>query len=158
MTPFYVTETLHHSGAHSTGGAHCRYIRDRLYNFNNTRKPDPTMDPTYVKTLQKMCGPTVVKGKPDPVIPLNSNSGLTYQFNNSYYSRIQNHKAVLGVDQQLLLGPDTVEIVDEFAAGFEDLRRSFAQSMSRMGSIWALTGDKGEIRRDCRYTNADNPK
>ncbi|KAF3775163.1 putative peroxidase 61 [Nymphaea thermarum] len=54
-------------------------------------------------------------------------------------------------------GSDTLQVVQEFAAGFEDFRLSFAVSMSRMGDIGVLTGEKGEIRRSCRFRNADNP-
>ncbi|GLT45843.1 hypothetical protein SLA2020_196460 [Shorea laevis] len=66
---------------------------------------------------------------------------------------ILSHKAVFEVDQQLLYGNDTAQITEEFAAGFEDFRKSFALSMSRMGNIKVLTGNQGEIRRNCRFTN-----
>ncbi|KAE8695548.1 putative peroxidase 61 [Hibiscus syriacus] len=94
-------------GAHSMGRTHCGFIVDRLYNFNNTGKPDPMLT----------------------------------------------HEAVLEVDQQLLYGDDTKQITEEFAAGLEDFRRSFALSMSRMGNIEVLTGKQGEIRKNCRRTN-----
>lgn len=125
---------------------------DRLYNFKGTKKPDPSMDKSLLKQLQKKCPKN---SKTDPTVNLTPKSGNDYQFTSLYYSRILSKKAVLGLDQQLLFGNDTNEIVQEFApeSGFEDFRRSFALSMSRMGNIKVLTGKDGEIRRHCRRRN-----
>ncbi|KAL6342423.1 hypothetical protein AAG906_009096 [Vitis piasezkii] len=140
-------------GAHTLGRTHCSYIEDRLYNFNGTNKPDPSMDTSFLAEMKKKCPQRVKKGQPDPLVFLNPESGSSYNFTNSYYSRILSHKAVLGVDQQLLFGDDTEQITEEFAAGFEDFRRSFALSMSRMGNLQVLTGSQGEIRKNCRVRN-----
>ncbi|GMY32594.1 probable peroxidase 61 [Fagus crenata] len=140
-------------GAHSLGRTHCSYVVDRLYNFNGTGKPDPSMDASFITGLKRLCPQRLKKGQIDPLVFLNPESGSNYKFTQSYYSRIKSHKAVLEVDQQLLFGNDTAQITDEFAAGFEDLRKSFALSMSRMGNINVLTAKEGEIRRNCRLTN-----
>ncbi|GMI78680.1 hypothetical protein like AT5G24070 [Hibiscus trionum] len=140
-------------GAHSMGRTHCAFIVDRLYNFNNTGKPDPSMKASFLAEMRKLCPPRTRKGQTDPLVFLNPASGSTYRFTNSYYSRVLTNEAVLGVDQQLLYGDDTKEITEEFAAGLEDFRRSFALSMSRMGNIEVLTGKEGEIRKNCRFTN-----
>ncbi|XP_022960204.1 probable peroxidase 61 [Cucurbita moschata] len=139
-------------GAHSMGKTHCSYIKDRLYNFNGTKKADPTMNKSLLKQLQKKCPK---KSKTDPTVNLTPKSGNDYQFTGQYYSRILSKKAVLGIDQQLRFGDDTMQIAQEFApkSGFEDFRRSFALSMSRMGNIKVLTGKDGEIRRNCRRRN-----
>ncbi|XP_050373842.1 probable peroxidase 26 [Argentina anserina] len=140
-------------GSHSMGKTHCRYILDRLYNFKGTKKPDPNMDPSFLSSMRKLCPPKTQKGQTDPLVYLNPQSGSHYNFTESYYSRVLSKKAVLGIDQQLLFGEDTKDITDEFAATFEDFRRSFAYSMSRMGAIKVLTGDQGEIRQNCRVPN-----
>ncbi|OWM91560.1 hypothetical protein CDL15_Pgr028300 [Punica granatum] len=135
----------------------CRYITDRLYNFNGTGKPDPDMDPDFRAKMSKLCPPRS-KGQPDPLVDLTP--GSYYNFSSLYYSQIQSRRAVLHLDNDLLRGNDTQQIVEEFARsdeGFEDFRRSFALSMSRMGSIGVLTGNQGEIRRNCRFTNAESP-
>ncbi|XVF29441.1 hypothetical protein REPUB_Repub15cG0121300 [Reevesia pubescens] len=146
-------------GAHSMGRTHCSFIEDRLYNFNNTGKPDPSMKPSFLAEMRKLCPRRLKKGQSDPLVFLNPASGSKYSFTNSYYSRVLTNEAVLGVDQQLLFGGnDTKEIIQEFAAGFEDLRRSFALSMNRMGNIKVLTGKEGEIRKNCRFTNKNYPR
>ncbi|KDP43905.1 hypothetical protein JCGZ_20915 [Jatropha curcas] len=140
-------------GAHSMGKTHCRFVVDRLYDFNNTGKPDPNMEPAFAKELRKQCPRRTKKGQTDPLGFLNPDSGSNYKFTESFYKRALSYKSVLGVDQQLLFSNDTLQITQEFAASFEDLRRSFALSMNRMGNINVLTGNAGEIRKNCRTTN-----
>lgn len=135
------------------GRTHCSFIEDRLYNFNGTSKPDPSMITSFLAEMRKKC-PKRVKGQDDPLVFLNPDSGTSNRFTNSYYSRILSRKAVLGVDQQLRYGNDTEQITEEFNASFEDFRRSFALSMGRMGSIQVLTGRHGEIRANCRVRNS----
>lgn len=137
------------------GKTDCSHIVNRLYNFKSTGKPDPTMNTTLVSQLRYLCPPRTQKGQTDPLVYLNPDSGSSNRFTSSYYSRVLSHNAVLGVDQELLYNKDSKEITQEFASGFEDFRKSFALAMSRMGSINVLTGKAGEIRRDCRVTNAN---
>ncbi|KAG4961448.1 hypothetical protein JHK87_038081 [Glycine soja] len=143
-------------GAHTMGRTHCSFIVDRLYNYNGSGKPDPSMSVTSLESLRKLCPPRK-KGQADPLVHLNPESGSSYNFTKSYYRRVLSHEAVLGVDQQLLYSDDTKQISEEFAVGFEDFRKSFATSMYKMGNYRVLTGNQGEIRRYCRYTNKGNP-
>ncbi|KAE8704452.1 putative peroxidase 26 [Hibiscus syriacus] len=148
---FFMYLTCHHSlipGAHSMGRTHCSFIVDRLYNFNNTGKPDPSMKPLSLGEMRKLC-PQRRKGQTDPLVFVNQASSFT----NSYYSRVLASKSVIGVDQQLLYGEDTKQITQEFAAGLEDFRKLFALFMSRMGNMDVLTGKEGEIRKNCISTN-----
>ena len=144
------------TGAHTMGRTHCSFIVDRLYNYNGSGKPDPSMSVTSLESLRKLCPPRK-KGQADPLVHLNPESGSSYNFTESYYRRVLSHEAVLGVDQQLLYSDDTKQISEEFAVGFEDFRKSFATSMYKMGNYRVLTGNQGEIRRYCRYTNKGNP-
>ncbi|MED6170821.1 putative peroxidase 26 [Stylosanthes scabra] len=139
-------------GAHSMGRTHCSYVVDRLYNFNGSGKPDPSMNATILNSLRKQCPPRK-RGDHDPLVYLDPESGPKSSFSSSYYKRILSHEAVLEIDQQLAYGNDTLQITEEFAAGFEDFRRAFAYSMYKMGNINVLTGSQGEIRQNCRYTN-----
>ncbi|CAI0397030.1 unnamed protein product [Linum tenue] len=150
-------------GAHAIGTTDCSNVVDRLYNFNNTGKPDPTMSQHFADQLRKTCPrPANMSGTQakNPWVYLNPDSGPSYQLGNSYYKRALAHQSVLGVDQQLLYNNDTRELTGEYADeypwknGFEGWRRSLALSMNRMGNIDVLTDNStGEIRRNCRYTN-----
>ncbi|XP_039121664.1 probable peroxidase 61 [Dioscorea cayenensis subsp. rotundata] len=145
-------------GAHTTGVTHCRYIVDRLYNFKNTKKPDPSMNSTLLNQLRKSCPRTTKPGQvQDPVVFLNPETNSNYSFTNSYYQRVLDHNAVLGIDQSFLSSTDGFRIAYEFANGFQDFKLSFSLAIDRMASLGVLTGDKGEIRRNCRFINADNP-
>ncbi|KAL8210186.1 hypothetical protein R6Q57_006918 [Mikania cordata] len=139
-------------GGHMMGRVRCSNILDRLYNFNNTGKPDPTMEESTLTYLRKQCPPKLRLGQPNPLINLNP-SNPTHRFTNSYYSRVLNNKAVLGVDQQLRYGGDTYDLTDEYASSIEDFKGEFAFSMSRMGGLKVLTGTNGQIRVDCRKVN-----
>ncbi|WCJ40748.1 Peroxidase superfamily protein [Euphorbia peplus] len=48
-------ETVSVLGAHSIGVVHCRFIRNRIYNFTGTNKPDPSIDPEFVNELRSSC-------------------------------------------------------------------------------------------------------
>ncbi|KAL4567686.1 hypothetical protein LXL04_023278 [Taraxacum kok-saghyz] len=139
-------------GAHMMGRVRCSNILDRLYNFNNTGKPDPSMEPSTLTYLRAECPQKVRLGQPNPLINLNP-SNPTHSFTNSYYSRVLANKAVLGVDQQLIYGEDTHDLSDEYATGLQDFKLGFAFSMNRMGGLKVLTGSKGQIRLNCRMVN-----
>ncbi|XP_021863420.1 probable peroxidase 26 [Spinacia oleracea] len=142
-------------GAHSTGRARCRYIRDRLYNFQGRGTPDPTLDSSRLKELRKQCPEKYKKGEHETLVTLNKNGG-EYRFTNSYYSNVMAKKAVLRIDQQLLYGNETQQLSEQFSdpvEGFEDFRKSFALSMNRLGNYKVLTGQQGEIRNNCHFTN-----
>ncbi|OIW03758.1 hypothetical protein TanjilG_30034 [Lupinus angustifolius] len=139
-------------GAHSIGRTQCSNIGDRLYNYNGTGKPDPSLNGAFLDTLRRSC-PLRKRGQPNPLVYLNPESGSNYKFTETYYKRILSHEAVLGIDQQLLYGEDTEQITEEFAAGFEDFRKAFAESMNNLGDVNVLTGNQGEIRQHCRFTN-----
>ncbi|KAL8201285.1 hypothetical protein R6Q57_012624 [Mikania cordata] len=140
------------SGGHMMGRTRCSNILDRLYDFNNTGKPDPTVEPTTLSYLQRQCPKKVRLGQPNPLINLNPDNP-THNFANSYYSRVLARRSVFGVDQQLLYGNDTRELTDEYSNSLEDFRGEFAYSISKMGGLKVLTGTKGEIRKDCRVVN-----
>ncbi|KAK3028335.1 hypothetical protein RJ639_037797 [Escallonia herrerae] len=48
-------ETVSLLGAHSTGMIHCKFFLNRLYNFDGTDEPDPTMDIEFLNLLRSKC-------------------------------------------------------------------------------------------------------
>ncbi|KAJ9697834.1 hypothetical protein PVL29_007113 [Vitis rotundifolia] len=119
----------------------------RLYDFNNSSSPDPTIDATYLQTLQGTCpqdGDGTVVANLDPSTP----NG----FDNDYFTNLQNNRGLLQTDQELFstTGADTIAIVNQFASSQSEFFDAFAQSMINMGNISPLTGSNGEIRADCK--------
>ncbi|XP_039161325.1 probable peroxidase 61 [Eucalyptus grandis] len=135
-------------GGHSLGKTNCSVIADRLYNFNKTGKPDPSMDSSFLAQMRVQCPPNSKNQ-----VYLDPDSGSSYSFSKSFYSRVLNHRAVLGIDQQIAANNDSSQIAQQYDGSFEDFRKRFALSMSRMGNIKVLTGNQGEIRKNCRVVN-----
>ncbi|CAI9761659.1 unnamed protein product [Fraxinus pennsylvanica] len=145
-------------GAHTMGRTHCNYIRDRLYNFNNTGKPDPTMDTSLLDKLRQQCPQKMTKiQEQNQTVYLTPKYGPNYRFTSAYFNNVLLHQSVLGVDQQLLFNYDTNQLTLEYAGSNEQFRKGFSLSISRMGSLKVFTGNKGEIRQNCHFTNKNNP-
>ncbi|KAJ7979728.1 Peroxidase [Quillaja saponaria] len=139
------------SGAHTFGRAQCRTFRNRLYNFNNTGNPDPTLDTALRTELRKICPET---GTGTNLTNLDQTT--PDDFDNKYYSNLQVKKGLLQSDQELFSTPgaDTQVIVNKFTSSQDAFFDSFVKSMIRMGNISPLTGKAGEIRLNCRRVNA----
>ncbi|XP_058752517.1 peroxidase 15-like [Vicia villosa] len=140
------------SGAHTIGRAHCSLFVDRLYNFSNTGKPDPSLNTSYLQELRKTCpngGPGTNLANFDPTTP--------DRFDKNYYSNLQVKKGLLQSDQELFStsGADTIAIVNKFSADKNAFFDSFETAMIKMGNIGVITGNKGEIRKHCNFVNKD---
>ncbi|GMJ07124.1 peroxidase 53, peroxidase 2 [Hibiscus trionum] len=146
------TDLVALSGAHTFGRAQCNFVIDRLYNFNSTGNPDPTLNATYLETLRKVCP----RGGNESVL-LNLDPTTPNTFDNNYYTNLEAQQGLLESDQELFStgGADTIEIVDRFGSDQIAFFESFAVSMIRMGNISPLTGSEGEIRLSCRKVNVD---
>ncbi|PON44488.1 Peroxidase [Parasponia andersonii] len=138
------------SGAHTFGRAQCRSFSGRLYNFNGTGNPDPTLNSTYLTTLQQTCPQN---GSGTTLTDLDPSSADN--FDNNYYANLQSNRGLLQSDQELFStsGSATVSIVNNFSSNQSAFFESFAQSMINMGNISPLTGSNGEIRSNCRKVN-----
>lgn len=137
-------------GAHTFGSAQCRVIRGRLYNFSGTGQPDPTINTSYLKTLQNKCPQTgngLGLANLDPV--------TNYTFDNQYFTNLQNHMGLLSSDQELFstTNASSIDIVNTYSKDQATFFENFVKSMIKMGNIKPLTGKKGEVRLNCRKVN-----
>ncbi|KAL0346298.1 UNVERIFIED_CONTAM: Peroxidase 15 [Sesamum radiatum] len=138
------------SGAHTFGRAQCKTFINRLYNFNGSGGPDPTLNTPYLATLRQICpqnGSGFVVANLDPRTP--------DTFDNNYFSNLQSNGGLLQSDQELFSssGAPTISIVNLFSSNQRAFFASFVQSMIKMGNISPLTGSNGEIRANCRRVN-----
>ncbi|KAL0436289.1 UNVERIFIED_CONTAM: Peroxidase 60 [Sesamum radiatum] len=136
-------------GGHTVGVAHCSLFQDRLYNFQKTGKPDPTMDSSLLTALRARCPQNTTI---DNMANLDQNPLSSMIVDNSYYRQIILHRGVLQIDQELALDPLSKPTVTAIANGF-DFSTRFGQAMIKLGAVQVLTGKQGEIRRSCRATN-----
>ncbi|URE37409.1 peroxidase [Musa troglodytarum] len=133
------------SGAHTIGIAHCSAFSDRLYNFSQMVKADPSLHPTYAAQLRGEC-PT----GSDNEVDMDPPSPLT--FDNSYFKSLLVNRGLFTSDQTLMSKHGTATLVKRFAKKPALFKKKFAAAMVKMGSIGVLTGEQGEIRTNCRVS------
>ncbi|KAJ0035250.1 hypothetical protein Pint_24311 [Pistacia integerrima] len=132
------------SGAHTMGKARCSTFSSRLQDLSNSNGPDVNVD--FLQSLQQLCsepGSNTALAHLDLVTPAT--------FDNQYYVNLLSGEGLLPSDQALVIGnAQTREIVESYVKDpfifFED----FKNSMLKMGRLAPLTGENGEIRRNCR--------
>ncbi|XVF67626.1 hypothetical protein PTKIN_Ptkin10aG0136400 [Pterospermum kingtungense] len=137
------------SGAHTIGYAQCFTFKRRLFNFQGTGKPDPTLDASALNSLQGMC-PNIDSSN-TKLAPLDSAS--TYRFDNMYYTNLVNNTGLLESDQALMANPETAAMVNSYSTRPYLFWNDFTKSMAKLGNLGVLTGQKGQIRRTCRSVN-----
>ncbi|KAK6163574.1 hypothetical protein DH2020_000438 [Rehmannia glutinosa] len=143
------TDMVYLLGGHTVGITHCSLIQDRLYNFQNTGKPDPTMDSSLLSALRQRCPRNA---SVDSSVNLDQNPLSSMTVDNSYYRQIIMKRGILKIDQELALDPLSKPTVGAIANGF-DFSTRFGQAMIKLGTVDVLTGKQGQIRSYCRAIN-----
>ncbi|XP_050230575.1 peroxidase 21 [Mercurialis annua] len=135
-------------GGHSVGRVHCVNLVQRLY-----PTVDPTLNPDYANYLKGRC-PTP---NPDPeaVLYARNDRETPMILDNYYYKNLLNHKGLLSIDQQLASDPTTSPYVQRMAADNGYFHDQFARAIVLLSENNPLTGEQGEIRKDCRYVNSN---
>eukprot|EP00250_Pteridium_aquilinum_P033782 c6295_g1_i1 orf=290-1399(-) len=142
-------DTVVLSGAHTIGQARCISFSSRLYNFSTTSNSDPSLNPTYLASLQRSCPQA---GDANVLNPLDVATPTT--FDNAYFTNLQSNKGLLLSDQELTSDSSTSSLAAHYASSQSAFFRAFAQSIVNMGNISPLTGSQGEIRLNCRVANS----
>nr|CAD1838903.1 unnamed protein product [Ananas comosus var. bracteatus] len=142
---FTVWELVALSGGHTLGVARCSSFKSRLSSFDSTHDVDPSMDPTFAKTLSSTCSAGDSATQPF--------DATTNSFDNLYFSALQKGDGVLFSDQTLYVSPQTQQIVNFFAMNQAIFFFNFQQGMMKMGSLDVKEGSQGEVRANCRKIN-----
>ncbi|KAI3944954.1 hypothetical protein MKW92_051051 [Papaver armeniacum] len=140
-------------GAHTIGTSACQFFSNRLYNFNGTGTADPTINISFLATLQNLCPEN---GDASARVALDT--GSENKFDQSYYTNLRNGRGVLESDQKLWNDATTQTFVRRFSGPFRGLSGlrfnvEFGRSMVKMSNIQVKTGTQGEIRRICTAIN-----
>ncbi|EFJ26948.1 hypothetical protein SELMODRAFT_96952 [Selaginella moellendorffii] len=152
------------SGSHTVGFSRCSSFTQRLYDHQRSGSPDPDLDPELLRHLQRLCPRG---GDANAIAMLDVYSPA--RFDNSYFANLQLRRGVLSSDQALLtvLSPSSSSenlsedslvsgvLVEAYAYDESRFLEAFGEAMVKLGSIAPLTGDRGEVRRDCRVVNSD---
>ncbi|KAG6501744.1 peroxidase 12-like [Zingiber officinale] len=131
------------SGGHSIGLAHCSSFQKRLF-----PSQDATLNPTFASNLYLTC-PVV-----DTVNTTVNDIRTPDLFDNKYYVDLVCREGLFTSDQGLYEDSRTKPIVTSFASNQALFFDSFVYSMTKMGQLSVLTGNKGEIRRNCSAINS----
>ncbi|KAH7517938.1 peroxidase 10 [Ziziphus jujuba] len=137
------------SGGHTIGFAQCFTFKRRLFDFKGSGKPDPTLDSSFLPSLQSMC-PNKDSSNTN-LAPLDPTS--TFRFDNMYYANLVNNTGLLESDQALTADPRTAQWVNSYNVYPYLFSSDFAASMVKMGNLGILTGQKGQIRKKCGLVN-----
>ncbi|XP_042506242.1 peroxidase 21 [Macadamia integrifolia] len=135
-------------GAHSVGRVHCVNLVGRLY-----PDIDPTIDAIHGKYLRRRCP----SPDPDPKAVQYARNDLETPMilDNMYFKNVLAHKGLLLVDQQLVSDPRTAPFVEKMASDNDYFLQQFSRALLLLSQNNPLTGDQGEIRKDCRYVNSN---
>ncbi|WCJ31082.1 Peroxidase superfamily protein [Euphorbia peplus] len=136
------------SGGHTLGFAQCFMFKPRLFDFGGTGKPDPALDTSFLQSLQRVC-----PNQADSDTKLNPLDSTSTKFDNLYYRLLVNNSGLLQSDQALMGDTTTASMVTSYSKSPYSFTKDFATSMVKMGGIGVLTGQSGQIRKNCRVVN-----
>ncbi|CAI0544204.1 unnamed protein product [Linum tenue] len=140
-------------GGHTVGVTHCAFYQSRLYNYQNTGRPDPAMNTTLVNTLKKTCPDPRTNGPTTAPANLDQNPASALVVDNSYHKQLLRGNGVLQVDQDLASRNFVTGLIVSNIAARTDFNAKFGQAMVNMGAVEVLTGQQGQIRKSCRAAN-----
>lgn len=135
------------SGAHTIGRSTCGAIQNRLYNYEGTGKPDPSLDEKYLNFLTRKCRWASEYVDLDGITPT--------KFDAEYYRNLEKNMGLLSTDQALYSDLRTAPIVHTLAAAPSVFYNQFGVSMAKLGNILIPSvQDVGEIRTNCNAVNS----
>lgn len=131
------------SGGHTIGLSQCGNFKQHIYNDSN-------IDPAFARKRQANCPKN---GGDTKLAPLDSTS---VKFDTDYFTDLTKRRGLLHSDQVLFAKEaSTNHLVQKYSANRDLFFSDFGNSMIKMGNIHPLTGNKGEIRRNCRRVNSN---
>ncbi|XP_050365857.1 peroxidase 10 [Argentina anserina] len=136
------------SGGHTLGFAQCFTFKRRLFNFDGSGNPDPTLDSSVLTNLKSVCPNRDASNS--NLAPLDSS---TSKFDNVYYTSLINNAGLLESDQALVKDTNTAAMVNSYSGNSFLFSQDFAASMVKLGNVGVLTGQKGQIRKKCGSVN-----
>lgn len=137
------------TGAHTIGFAQCFTFKQRLFDFSGSGKPDPTLDTSLLQNLQTTC-PNQADSDTN-LAPLDVTT--INKFDNTFYQNLINNSGLLQSDQVLMSDNRTASMVISYSKNPYYFSKDFSASMVKMANIGVLTGNDGQIRKNCRVVN-----
>ncbi|RHN75036.1 putative peroxidase [Medicago truncatula] len=171
---FNERETVGLLGGHNIGKIGCDFIQQRLYDFQGTGKPDPSIPLDFLSQMRLNCPDnsknnisssgtfsTFTVSKPMNVHHSND-KGMSYMqalssalpsgasFDTHYYQSLLRGRGLLFADQQLMAQEKTARLVSAYASDDgSTFRMDFARVMLKLSNLDVLTGNQGQVRLNC---------
>lgn len=133
-------------GAHTIGKAPCKVFDNRLWTYDSPSKVDPTLPASFAETLKKECPAANLASRVDLEVVTPT------KFDTQYYKNIKNSLGLLTSDQSMWEDSRTQGQVESNIDNFT-FTSNFARAMIALSQIEVLTGNSGEIRRQCSVVN-----
>ncbi|XP_078155922.1 peroxidase 57-like [Carex rostrata] len=148
FSPF---ETVVLLGGHTVGVTHCNVIKDRLYNYKGTNKPDPSLNAFYVFFISSF----ICKNDPstDTNVVFLDGPDSVRTVDNLFYQKLLEGKGVLPIDNALAFDSSTSSFVKTLAGNNDYFLDLFGKALVKMGLLGVYTGNQGQIRKVCYKTN-----
>ncbi|MFS7991662.1 putative peroxidase [Helianthus anomalus] len=89
----------------------------------------------------------------DPRIAINMDPTTPQTFDNAYYKNLEQGKGLFSSDQVLFTDKRSRPTVNLFASNKNAFNQAFVNAITKLGRVGVLTGNQGEIRRDCTRVN-----
>ncbi|KAK4376913.1 hypothetical protein RND71_003209 [Anisodus tanguticus] len=128
-------------GARSIGVAHCFSFRYRL---DNPQKAD-LVDPRLAGVMRFTCT--------SPMSTLAFDTTTQYKMDSIYYKQLARKRGLLESDMLLNEDPRTRDYIQKFGEDEKGWFDKLGKAMNKLASIQVLTGDQGQIRKQCRAVN-----
>ncbi|KEH38615.1 peroxidase family protein [Medicago truncatula] len=163
------------SRGHNLGKIGCDFIQQRLYDFQGTGQPDPSIPLDFFSLMRLNCPDysknninsngtfsTFTVSKPVNAHHSSSDKGMSYMqalssavpsgayFDTHYYQSLLRGRGLLFSDQQLMAQEKTARLVSAYASDDgSTFRMDFARVMLKLSNLDVLTGNQGQVRLNC---------
>ncbi|RCV18988.1 hypothetical protein SETIT_3G347500v2 [Setaria italica] len=141
------------SGAHTIGVAHCNTFAARLSSGSgpNSGGADPTLNAAYAAQLRARCGPAPAAAS-NNATAVAMDPGSPARFDAHYFVNLKLGRGLFTSDAALLTDRRAAGMIHRLTKQGYFLQE-FRNAVRKMGRVGVLTGEQGEIRRNCRAVN-----
>ncbi|KAF2309572.1 hypothetical protein GH714_003873 [Hevea brasiliensis] len=150
--PFYAVELGRRDGRISTKASVQHKLPSPNFNLDQLNSLFASHGLTQTDMIA-LSAEANVSQKVDPRIAINMDPTTPQKFDNAYYGNLRHGKGLFISDQILFSDPRSRPTVNLFASNSATFQNAFVASMTKLGRVGVLTGNQGEIRRDCTRIN-----
>ncbi|KAG8383225.1 hypothetical protein BUALT_Bualt05G0162300 [Buddleja alternifolia] len=131
------------NGAHSIGTAHCTVVSGRFFDPEKSKE----IDQGYVIKMR----PLAMCRNETQDLPFDPYSH--HKMDSRFYKELLQNRALLESDHNLAKDGHANEIMKKLVDDQKGWLEKFTKAIVKLGEVEVLTGDQGQIRKQCRAVN-----